>query len=86
MQLGDLNKPSYNDPEMVNKHGKVVRVPQDKVTDFLKLGLKLVDPTWKPNQFQSKPGAPRDPTAPTSRYRLEEELSEVEDALEVVRI
>ena len=80
MLYGDKNHPSKKDPVMVNPKGAQVQVPYDRVAEFLNKGFKLVDENWTP---EPKRGPAPDPTAPYSRYKLEEELSEEEDKLEV---
>lgn len=78
--------PSSNDPIMLNKHNVEVRVPEGKVAELLKKGFTLLDPNWRSDDEPKKPGPPRNPDAPMSRYKIEETLSEELDSLEVETI
>ena len=84
--FGNQFKPSDKDPIMINLHGLEVQIPRANVQDMLKKGFKFKDETQYKEDGSMKTGPAPEPSKPFSRHRIEEELSEEFDHLEVTSV
>jgi hypothetical protein len=75
-------KSTGNDPYMINTKGVQVQVPEERVSDLLKSGFKLVEKTWRPTPKEVF--VERD--APLALKELDSMLAEQVDMLEVTEI